>query len=80
MNIFGIDNTIDLIIVCVAVYGILQIIFNFIKWMFTKEDIFVDELISEQKYYEDDDSEPHFKRNYRRTYDSGKVEYVTSED
>jgi hypothetical protein len=79
MNIFG-DNTIGLIIICVAVCVILQIFFNFVKWIFTKEDIFVEELISEQKYYEDDNSEPYFKRHYKKTYNSGKVEYITSED
>lgn len=78
--ILGIDNTLDLIIVCVTIIASLQIIFNFLKWLFTKEEKYVDELVSEERYYEDGNDEPYFKRLYKRTYSSGKVDYITSED
>jgi hypothetical protein len=80
MTIFGIDNSLDLFIVCVTIVAILLAIFDFFKWLLIKEDNYVDELISEEKYYEYNEEEPHFKRLYKRTYSSGKVDYITSED
>jgi hypothetical protein len=80
MTIYGIDNSLDLFIVCVTIVAILLIIFDILKWLLTKEDIYVDELISEEIYYEFGDRAPHFKRLYKRTYSSGKVDYITSED
>lgn len=79
MNIFGIDNTLDLIIFCVTIILILQILLKFFKWFFTREENYVDELVSEERYYREGD-EPCFKRLYKRTYSSGKVDYITSED
>jgi hypothetical protein len=44
------------------------------------EETYVDELISEEKYFESNDDEPYFKRLYKRTWSNGNIEYVTSED
>jgi hypothetical protein len=84
MNILGIDNSFDLLIVCVTVYFITNIIFtniySLVEFILTKNEMYVDELVSEEKYFEDGDDEPYFKRLYKRTYNSGRVEYITSED
>lgn len=84
MNLFGIDNSFDLIVVCITIVLLANIIFTnihrLVKFILTKPEMYVDELVSEEKYFEDDDDEPYFKRLYKRTYNSGKVEYITSED
>ena len=79
MNIFGVDNTLDLIIICLTVVAILQIIFNFLKWLLKDEEDYVEELLSEEKYF-NDDNVPCFKRLYKRTYNSGKIELISTED
>ena len=82
-------NSIDpsnLIIVCVTIIAALKIIVEFIKFLIKRNDppevkaTFVDELISQETYFEIGDQEPYFKRLYKRTWSNGDVEYVTSED
>ena len=38
-----------------------------------------EELLSEEKYF-NDDNVPCFKRLYKRTYNSGKIELISTED
>lgn len=80
---------IDLIIICIAIIAALKIIIGFIKYLISRNDPpiaptperkYVDELVSEEKYFEYNDEEPYFKRLYKRTWEDGVVEYVTSED
>jgi hypothetical protein len=76
----------DLIIVCVTIIAGLKIIVEFVKFLLTRnlppvpEETFVDELISQEIYYEVADQEPYFKRLYKRTWSNGNVEFITSED
>lgn len=82
----NIDNSLDLIIVCVTIIAGIKIIVEFVKFLLTRnvpavpEETFVDELVSEEIYYELGNQEPYFKRLYKRTWSDGSVEFITSED
>ena len=79
-------DTFNLIVICVAAITALKILVEFIKFLISRnapleiEDTYVDELVSEERYFEGNDDEPYFKRLYKRTWGNGNVEYVTSED
>lgn len=78
------DNLISLIVICIAIITGLKIIIGFLKFLIKRndppeiEETFVDELISEEIYHEFNDTEPYFKRLYKRTWSGGNVEYITS--
>ena len=82
-------NSIDsfnLIVICITIISALKIIVEFVKFLIQRKDpprpirTFVDELVHQEIYYEVGDSEPYFKRLYKRTWNDGEIEYVTSED
>ena len=82
---FNYNDTINLLIICATMVGIIKSIFSFIKFLIRRNDpprperTFSDELVREEKWYNEEDPEPYFKNLYKRTWNDGTVEYIETD-